>query len=74
MMSLSKHLPLKYECPRCHRLYMKSYQLSESNYPNCPKCQKPGLLLGLIELEDIKQHPLRFTRALLKNPWHKPST
>lgn len=60
-------MPLKFECSACHQNYYQHYKNAELHYPQCPFCDKKGLLIGTTEIEDLVKHPINFMRYIFKS-------
>ncbi|RGD92140.1 hypothetical protein DYI96_06280 [Acinetobacter sp. SWAC57] len=71
-MSVTPYMPMKFECARCNKIYLRQYENKiHTHYPNCPRCEQPGLLLGIAVLEDLLKHPQSFVRNFFKQTLHK---
>lgn len=60
MMLVIPKMPIKFECPSCKTVYMHKYTSDAilASYPNCPHCQQPGQIQGMIEMQDVFKHPV----------------
>ncbi len=72
-MSVLSVRPMKFECQRCDKIYLHHYKPEQPYYPHCPHCQQAGLLLGMLEKEDLIRVPLDYASAYLKQTWHRLS-
>ncbi|MGE8540346.1 MAG: hypothetical protein ACN6NX_03520 [Acinetobacter sp.] len=59
-------LPIKFECTVCNQSYLHPYSLEDHHYPDCPDCQQAGLLMGIVESEDMLHHPLQFMHSYMR--------
>lgn len=59
-------LPMKFECAACNQSYLHPYSLDDHHYLDCPDCQQAGLLLGIVESEDVLHHPLQFMQSYMR--------
>ena len=65
------HMPMKFECTHCNHCYFHSYRLENHHYPTCPDYHQAGRLLGLVEFNDLIQHPMFYATRYFKQTWHK---
>ncbi|ANF81678.1 hypothetical protein A3K93_05430 [Acinetobacter sp. NCu2D-2] len=69
-MSIQLTKPLKFECTDCDKIYLNGFTQEEHHYPNCPHCQKAGLLLGTAEVQDLVRYPLDYATSYFKQTLH----
>lgn len=63
-MSIIAPLPMKFECGRCHSIYMHLEQTHRLHqYPRCPQCATQGRLLGNAEAMDLLLHPILIAKS-----------